>query len=98
MSSPSTKMVPVSGFSRPIRCFMITDLPWPELPMMTLILPRAMSRSTPRKTMGAEGLIQTAQPDVPVPAALADIVLLVRHPRHRRSVVPSLAPSSGCSC
>src|SRR5581483_1836002 len=50
MSSPSTRICPLSGLSRPMRCFISTDLPCPEPPMMMLIWPRTTSRSTPFKT------------------------------------------------
>ena len=57
--------LPASGLSRPMRCFISTDLPCPEPPMMMLILPRSMSRSTPRSTWCvAEGLLDAAHPDL----------------------------------
>ena len=42
--------LPASGLSSPMRCFISTDFPCPEPPMMMLVLPRSMSRSMPRRT------------------------------------------------
>src|SRR4029453_18200038 len=48
---PPTSMRPLSGRSRPMRCFRKTDLPPPLRPMMTVIEPSGTSRSTPFSTV-----------------------------------------------
>src|SRR5439155_12426763 len=45
-SSPSSRMSPAAGRSRPMRCLMSTLLPTPEAPMMKKISPSAMSNDT----------------------------------------------------
>src|SRR6266568_1375596 len=48
--SPSTSTVPLSGCSRPIRCFSSTLFPSPLGPMIAVILPTGISRSSPSST------------------------------------------------
>ena len=49
-SRPSTSIVPASGGMRPRMHFSSTDFPVPEPPMMTMLSPLGMVRSTPRST------------------------------------------------
>ena len=51
MVTPSTDTSPPSGCNRPIMCFKMTDLPPPDLPMMTMVSPRRMSRFTSCSTV-----------------------------------------------
>ena len=47
-----------------MRCFISTDFPCPEPPMMMLILPRSMSRfDAPEHLVRAEALADVADPD-----------------------------------
>jgi hypothetical protein len=50
MGFPSTTTSPPSGCRRPIMCLRITDFPPPEVPMMTMVSPRRISRLTSRST------------------------------------------------
>ena len=47
MSSPSTSMRPLSGFSSPFRQRMSVDFPAPLRPMIPTISPRLTSNDTP---------------------------------------------------
>ena len=42
--TPSTRTSPASGSKRPMAIFSVTDLPWPEPPMITSDRPAATSR------------------------------------------------------
>ena len=60
------RSAPLSGLSSPMRCFISTDFPCPDPPMMMFVWPRSMSRSMPAQhVLRAEGLVQPANADLP---------------------------------
>ncbi len=64
MFSPSTSTSPVSGLSRPMRCFSKTLLPPPLRPMITADSPLSIRKSTPiQDQLRAEAFAQLARFD-----------------------------------
>ena len=60
MSSPSMKTWPASGRISPTAIFRVTDLPWPDAPMITSERPGWMAMSTPSSTLRPSKVLVTA--------------------------------------
>ena len=70
MSLPSSSTVPASGRIRPMAILMVTDLPWPDPPMITRERPALADRLMPSSTGAPPKLLRTSRHSSFVAASL----------------------------